>query len=188
MGVDRDFDAFVQSRSAGLVRMAYLLTYDRGHAEDLVQSALLRTLRHWRRVRNAPDAYARKVLLNLALDRRRSLRRRPAEFPLPDGDAAHPPDLSAAGMGDRVMLSQALTLLPVRQRQVVVLRFYADLSVADAADLLGCSVGTVKSTTAKALARLRELLGEVYTEEEPCVAMTSSPVTSASGCTPRRPS
>jgi RNA polymerase sigma-70 factor (sigma-E family) len=162
---DREFDTFVESRSAGLLRLACLLTNDRGHAEDLVQTALLRTLRHWRRVRDAPDGYARKVLLNLSHDRRRLLRRRPPELPLPDGDDHGLVDATATGFDDRLVVARALAQLAPGQRRVVVLRFFADLSVHDTAELLGCSTGTVKSTTAKALARLRVLLDDASTEE-----------------------
>ena len=78
----REFEAFVAASSDRLVRTAYLLTGDAGHAEDLVQTALLRTARRWRRAREAPEAYARTVVANLAKDRWRTLGRRPAEAPL----------------------------------------------------------------------------------------------------------
>jgi RNA polymerase sigma-70 factor (sigma-E family) len=161
--VEPSFETFVDERSTGLLRLAYLLTGDRGHAEDLLQTALLRTLRHWRRARDAPDAYVRKVLVNLSHDRIRQLRRRPAEAPLLNIDVG---GLNTGGpspqdqVGDRHLMTAALARLPVRQRQVVVLRFYEDLPIAETAELLGCSEGTVKSYTARALARLREVLSE----------------------------
>ncbi|WP_432982102.1 sigma factor [Dactylosporangium sp. CA-233914] len=81
--VDPSFDEFVKGSSTGLIRLAYLLTGDRGHAEDLLQTALLRTARHWSRARDAPDAYVRQVLVNLSRDRIRLLFRRPRETPFP---------------------------------------------------------------------------------------------------------
>src|SRR2546423_14606077 len=80
--VDPSFEAFVEGSSAGLLRTAFLLTVDRGHAEDLLQTALLRAARHWRTARAPPEPYVRKVLLNLSRDPHRPLRRRPAEAPL----------------------------------------------------------------------------------------------------------
>src|SRR5213080_1799165 len=81
--VDPSFDAFVADRSTALLRTAYLLTGDRGYAEDLLQTALLRVFRHWSRAREAPEAYARQVLVNLSRDRLRRMFRRPREIPLP---------------------------------------------------------------------------------------------------------
>jgi RNA polymerase sigma-70 factor (sigma-E family) len=164
--VDQSFEAFVEECSPGLLRTAYLLTLDRGHAEDLVQTALLRAVRHWRSARVAPLAYVRKVLVNLALDRRRTLRRRVTETPLLT-DESTPPSHSglAERAAERQMVVDALRRLPQRQRQVVVLRFFADLSVPETAQVLGCSEGTVKSYTARALSRLRELLADPSIEE-----------------------
>jgi RNA polymerase sigma-70 factor (sigma-E family) len=161
MRVDPSFEAFVAAHSAGLLRTAYLLTLDRGEAEDLLQTALLRAARRWRRVGDAPLAYVRRILVNLAHDRRRLLRRRPRQDLVP----AHADPVSAADpvgdrVGERLRVAQALALLPERQRHVIVLRFFDDLPVAETAELLGCSEGTVKSYTARALARLRNLLGE----------------------------
>ncbi|HEY9388654.1 MAG TPA: sigma factor, partial [Mycobacteriales bacterium] len=83
MRIDPTFDTFVEGRSTALLRTAYLLTGDRGHAEDLLQTALLRVARHWSRARDAPEAYARRVLVNLSRDRIRWLVRRPREVPMP---------------------------------------------------------------------------------------------------------
>jgi len=148
------FDAFVSSSSDRLVRTAYLLCGDRGHAEDLVQTALMRTARQWRRAREHPEAYARQVVVNLAKDRWRQLGRRPVEAPL-EADVAEPQgDVS----GDRDVLLRATRLLPPGQRAVLVLRFFDDLSVAETAAVLGCSTGTVKSQTSRALDNLRAAL------------------------------
>ena len=159
--VDPSFTEFVEGHSAGLLRTAYLLTGDRGHAEDLLQTALLRTLRRWSHAREAPVAYTRQVLVNLSRDRLRRLRRRPREQPLPDDpESLRGTDgrSAASGVTSRRVVVAALAQLPLRQRQVVVLRFFDDLSVEQTAQLLGFSTGTVKSYTSRALARLRELI------------------------------
>ncbi len=163
MRVDPGFDAFVAAHSTPLLRTAYLLTGDRGHAEDLLQTALLRTLRRWSTAREAPVEYVRRVLVNLSRDRIRLLGRRPRESPLPpdpDTLGAHRADDRLEQLGERRRVAGALAQLPIRQRQVVVLRFFEDLSVVQTAELLRCSEGTVKSYTSRALARLRELLTE----------------------------
>src|SRR4051794_29448311 len=169
MRVDPSFETFVEDSSTALLRTAYLLTGDRGHAEDLLQTALLRTARHWSRARDSPQAYARTVLLNLSRDRIRSLFRRPREAPMPpDVDAIHAVDAGYEQIAERRVMMRALARLPIRQRQVVVLRFYEDMSVEQTAELLGFTPGTVKSHTSRALARLRELLaGHDSMEEVP---------------------
>ena len=157
--VDPSFDAYVRERAAGLLRLAYLLTGDRGHAEDLLQTALLRTASHWRQARTAPDAYVRRVLVNLSRDRMRARSRRPTEAPLPVDDAALPAvDAGLDRVGQHGAVTSALASLPYRQRQVIVLRYYADLSVEETAAVMGCSTGAVKSHTSRAVARLREVL------------------------------
>jgi RNA polymerase sigma-70 factor (sigma-E family) len=168
MRVDPSFEAFVEDRSTALLRTAYLLTGDRGHAEDLLQTALLRMARRWSRAREAPEAYARQVLVNLSRDRIKSLFRRPKEAPLPpDPDILRAVDGGYEQVTDRRVVLRALGGLPVRQRQVVVLRFFEDLSVEQTAELLGCSTGTVKSYTSRALARLRDLLADYHSLEVP---------------------
>ena len=167
MKVDPSFDAFVRDGSAGLTRLAYLLTGDRGHAEDLVQTALLRTARRWSRARDAPTAYARQALVNLSRDRLRSLFRRPREAPLPpDADTLHATGDGYREVTDRRVVVQALAGLPVRQRQVVVLRYFEDLPVDQVAALLGVSSGAVKTHTSRALSRLRELLSDLEVSHE----------------------
>ena len=155
--VDQSFTEFVEQRSTRLLRTAYLLTGDRGHAEDLLQTALLRTAAQWPRARDAPLAYARQVLVNLARDDWRRRARRPREGPY-DGQF----DRGEQDAGDRVahrrVVVAALARLPIRQREVIVLRFFEDLSVEQTAGLLDCSIGTVKSYTSRALSRLREEL------------------------------
>jgi RNA polymerase sigma-70 factor (sigma-E family) len=165
--VDSSFEAFVEARSAGLLRLAYLLTGDKGHAEDLLQTALLRTLRRWAHAQGAPEAYTRQVLVNLSRDRIRGQSRRPRETSLPaDPDALHASDPLLERIDERRMVADAVAQLPLRQRQVVVLRFFADLTVEQTAEELGCSTGTVKSYTSRALTRLRELLGDHQSQWE----------------------
>jgi RNA polymerase sigma-70 factor (sigma-E family) len=148
-----EFDDFVIGRSPALLRTAVLLLGDRNDAEDLLQTALLRVARHWSRARENPDAYTRRVLVNLAHDHARRRRRHPESLNgVPDAPGR---DVTSEGRED---LLPALRALPERQRATVVLRFWEDLSVAETAALLGCSEGTVKSTTSKALARLRGVL------------------------------
>jgi RNA polymerase sigma-70 factor (sigma-E family) len=156
-GLGPDFDEFVRDSSTSLLRTAYLLTGDAGHAEDLLQSALLRTARRWRSAQARPEAYARRVLTNLAKDRWRDRSRRPRETaggPEPGHDG------STGQLTLRHTLLPAVHQLPMRQRAVLVLRYFEDLSIEDTAAALDCSVGTVKSQTHHGLARLRELLGE----------------------------
>lgn len=149
------FRDFVVARSPALVRSAWLLTGDQGEAEDLVQTALAKTWQRWPRVvrQDAPEAYVRRVMLTtfLSWTRRRSRRELPSDV-VPD--QAGPAD--AFAVADlREAVRTALRSLPPRQRAVVVLRFFDDLTEAQAADVLDCSVGTVKSQTSKALAKLR---------------------------------
>jgi RNA polymerase sigma-70 factor (sigma-E family) len=160
----RVFEAFVADASSRLLRTAYLLTGDRGHAEDLVQTALFRTARHWPRARSRPEAYARRVVVNLAKDRWRTRRRRVDEVTLEaslegavrgDADVVVPGDDAVV---EREQLLAAVRTLPAGQRAVLVLRFFDDLSVADTAAALDCSEGTVKSQTSRALDRLRGAL------------------------------
>jgi RNA polymerase sigma-70 factor (sigma-E family) len=156
-----EFEAFVARDSARLHGFASLLGGAWPDAEDLVQQALLRSASHWPAARERPEAYTRKILINLARDRWRS-RRRNAEHA--SDDLA---ELPAAPWADdiapaleRELLLRACRLLPVQQRAVLVLRFWEDRSVAETAAVLGCTEGTVKSHTHRALARLRLVLEE----------------------------
>lgn len=159
MRVDPTFEAFVERESTALLRIAYLLTNDRGHAEDLLQVALLRTARRWTAAREAPEAYVRKILLNLSRDRVRWLMRRVRERPLASvRDAVAVVASHDHLVAERRVVLAAVARLPVRQRQVVVLRYFEDRSVEQTSELLEMPPGTVKSHTARALARLRELL------------------------------
>ena len=152
------FTAFAAASTPALSRIAYLLCGDEHRAGDLVQLALERTYRAWGRVEDGdPFAYARRVIATARIDGWRRTRRdvlsdpadlRPA--PVPDGTRT---------VLDRDRLVRALRQLPEAQRRVVVLRHLLDRSEAQTADELGISVGSVKSSGSRGLARLRELLG-----------------------------
>lgn len=148
------FETLVATRSQAMLRTAYLLTGDAGLAEDLLQTALAKMIPRWHRLRDpdAAEAYVRRVMTTTYLKWRRRLWRNevPSET-LPDT-----PHADAYGAVDvRDGLRRALATLTARQRAIVVLRFYEDLSEERVAELLGCSVGTVKSTASRALAQLR---------------------------------
>jgi RNA polymerase sigma-70 factor (sigma-E family) len=156
---ERSFDEFVCANADGLLKTAFLLSWDRKEAEDLVQECLFKVSRRWSRVGSMrkPVAYARRVLINLAIDDARARARRNSELYPPAAEAgADWPEFER--LESRLELVAALQALPPRQRAVIVLRYFLDLSEADTATALGCSVGTVKSTSSKALARLRESL------------------------------
>jgi len=149
------FREFVAARSPALVRSAWLLTGDEAEAHDLVQTALAKTWTRWPHVvrKDAPEAYVRKVMLSTLLTwRRRRWRGELAVEVLPERvdvqDRFAEADL-------RHSVRAALQALPPRQRAVVVLRYFDDLTEAQTADALGCTVGTVKSQSAKAVAKLR---------------------------------
>ena len=156
---DRDlFEEFVAARYAALVRAAYLLVGNRSDAEDLVQTALAKVVPVWPRIAEDPERYVRTVLARESVNRWR--RRRWREV-----GVATVPDVAGlpatdAVVTERLALRRALGQLPPKQRAVVVLRFYEDLTVAEVAAILTCSEGTVKSQTHDALARLRQLLPE----------------------------
>ncbi|MGA8247902.1 MAG: SigE family RNA polymerase sigma factor [Nocardioides sp.] len=143
------FDEFVASRSRALLRTAYLLTHDHALAEDLLQTALAKAWFAWRRIDGHPEPYVRRILVNTYATwwRRKWNGEQPTER-LPEHAVEEPHPESTD-------LWRAMERLPRRQRAVVVLRYFEDLTEAQTADLLGCSVGTVKSQASKALAKLR---------------------------------
>jgi RNA polymerase sigma-70 factor (sigma-E family) len=155
---DDEFSELVHGSWGSLYRTAYLIVGDHGLAEDLVQTALARTYASWRKVRDvaAAPAYARTTLVNTAAEwiRRRSWRRELPTGTLREGAA------TGADPSLRPTVLAALAHLAPRQRAVVVLRYYEDLSVAETARALGCSEGTVKSQTHDALKVLRSHLGD----------------------------
>ena len=154
MGRDQDYRDFVLATSPALFRSAFVLTRDRGHAEDLVQNALLKVYLSWDRVSQADDPYAyTQRILFTSLSRMRRRRRVRETQGITKDMATRVGAHDAAD--DRDQLIRALDELPDPQRLVLVLRFYEDMSVEQVAKVLGCSVGTVKSRTARALHRLR---------------------------------
>jgi RNA polymerase sigma-70 factor (sigma-E family) len=151
------FEDFVRARSSSLLRTAILLCgHSRAEAEDLLQIALERAYRHWGRAcaTGEPERYVRGILANASTDRWRRLARRPESSMAPSPDELIVPD-GTAEIINRDYLLRALAALPPRQRAVLVLRYFDDLSEGETAQMLGCSLGTVKSQAARGLARLR---------------------------------
>lgn len=162
---DRGFREYVTSRSRSLLRTAYVLTGNRADAEDLVQAALAKTFLAWDRIEDsgALDGYVRKAMVNTHISWWR--RRRLDEYPTDEvPDRAVVDDAGDAGDSDlQDTLRRAIDRLPRRMRAAVVLRYYEDMTEAEVADALGVSLGTVKSTVSRAVAKLRidaELLAE----------------------------
>ncbi|WP_157018390.1 SigE family RNA polymerase sigma factor [Cryptosporangium arvum] len=155
---DEAYLEYVDRVLPSLRRVAYLLCQDWHRADDLVQGTLERVYRHWGKAGRArePIAYARTVLVRVFLGEQRTgwarrvvLLDRPPELATPGPDVA-----------ERLLVEDALRALPPRQRAVLVLRFYCDLSVEQTAETLHCRPGTVKSQAARGLAKLREALTE----------------------------
>lgn len=162
---DRDgFDEFVAARYAALLRTAYLLTGHQQDAEDLVQVSLARCVPVWHRIADRPEPYVRKVLVreNVTRWRRRRWREVQVEH-LPEV----PVDEGWRSV-DRLTLGRALADLPPRQRAAVVLRHYEGLSERETAEVMGCSVGAVKSQTHAGLARLRAAVGNASEYGDAC--------------------
>jgi RNA polymerase sigma-70 factor (sigma-E family) len=161
--VDRrraDFDLFVRENTEALVRTAFLIVWDLPEAEDIAQETLIEVARRWPRVRRMthPGAYARRILVNRALSG--ATRRAQARTELTGerlveqtDDGARPDAIDAH---DELM--RALAALPPRQRAVLVLRYFLDLPEAEVAAALNCSLGTVKSTASRGLARLEQAM------------------------------
>lgn len=151
------FTAFVVARTPALTRTAYLLTGNHHDAEDLVQATLLKAAKAWGRIEQHPEPYVRQILYHQNISRWR--RRRVAE------SLTRSPPEPPAGRDDdastRITLQLALARLTTKQRKVLVLRFYEDLSESQTAAALGVGLGTVKSQTRHALMRLRELAPEI---------------------------
>jgi RNA polymerase sigma-70 factor (sigma-E family) len=159
--LEQSFVAFAAARLPALTQAAFLLTGDRHRAEDLVQTALARSYAAWHRIeRSDPEAYVRRVMLNSYRSwcRRRPWRETPTEFLAERADAATTPD-HASSQAERDLVWRALATLSPQQRAVVVLRYYEDRGDEEIAEVLGCSVGTVKRQSARALAKLRALGG-----------------------------
>jgi RNA polymerase sigma-70 factor (sigma-E family) len=167
-----DFVDFVAHRSGALLRTAYLLCGgDQGAAEDLLQDVLERAYPRWHRITGSPESYLRAALANMATNRWRTRSRRVAETPLLE---FHQPRVPAhdTAIADRDQVVRALAKVPPRMRAVLVLRFFDDMSEAQAAAALGCSVGTVKSQTSRGLDALRKVIAAENAEP----AETTEPV------------
>lgn len=154
---DGEFTAFVNERGDALLRVAYALAGNQHGAEDLLQNALAKAYARWPRIRGDAEPYVKRILYHDQVSGWRRRSRRP-EVPvavLPerpaDRDSGHDADL-------RMLLRDALLMLPPRQRAVLTLRYLEDLSVEQTAALLGCRTGTVASQASKALAKLRQLV------------------------------
>ncbi len=161
MDKDADFVEFVQARSSALLRTATLLTAgDRHAAEDLVQAALAKAYVAWRRIRRhgAQEAYVRTTMTRAAIDRTRGRARRPEVLVDEVPEAMHRLVGAADAVGDRQVVWQLLASLSPRQRTVLVLRYYEDLSEAEIARTLGCSQGSVKAHASRGIAALRTAL------------------------------
>ncbi|MGW6912071.1 SigE family RNA polymerase sigma factor [Streptomyces sp. NPDC054940] len=154
------FREFVANRSSTLLKTAVLLTGgDRHAAEDLLQNALIKAAGRWRRI-DEPEAYVRQILYRQQISRwRLKWPRRELTVAEPPETGADPDAAPAAEL--RLLMRGALARLTDRQRTVLVLRYFEDLPEADVARILGCSVGTVRSTTHRSLARLRALAPEL---------------------------
>jgi RNA polymerase sigma-70 factor (sigma-E family) len=146
---EAEFDSFVTARSPALLRTAYLLVHDEALAEDLLQTSLAKAWFAWSRIEGEPEAYVRRILVTTSASwwRRKWTRETPT--------AELPERVSSDGSHEWQDLWDAIGNLPGRQRAVVVLRYLEDRTEAETARLLGCSLGTVKSQCAKALAKLR---------------------------------
>jgi len=157
---DADFSSFVAASSRRLLRGAYLITGDLAEAEDLLQTALERAYRRWPSIRqkDVPEAYVRKIIVTTAINAGR--RRKFTSAPLDERQLPGLADQAMESLPGRAALLSCVRELPAGQRAVLVLRYFDDLTEAETARILGCSVGTVKSQHARAMARLRELVAD----------------------------
>lgn len=168
----REFESFAVEASDSLLRTGFLMTGNAKDAEDLVQETLLKVARRWNRVRSMdyPAAYARRILINLILQDACRRDRQRTELKPYDGTAELADDNAARALrevDDRAEFHWALAQLPARQRAVLVLRYSSDLPVAEVADILGCTEGTVTSTASRASARLAEILARAKPSATP---------------------
>jgi RNA polymerase sigma-70 factor (sigma-E family) len=158
-GVDPRLGEYVAGQWPALLRYATALCGDAAEAEELVQSAIVRVAVKWPFVRDKdnPDGYVRRAIANGHVSTWRRIRRREVST----DEMPEPTDVAAGADADDVLtVRRVLATLPPRQRAVLVLRYLEDRSERETAELLGCSIGTVKSQTAKGLAKLRVAIGE----------------------------
>lgn len=167
MSAPESFEEFVAARRPALLRTAYLMTGSHEDAEDLVQVALVKAVPHWRKISDRPEPYVRRILARESVSRWRRRRwREVGTAEMPEGGA------SDVDVAEREDLRRALLALAPRQRAVVVLRYYEDLTEAQTADALGITVGTVKSQASDALARLRAVVPGLEVAEAAEVGVT----------------
>jgi RNA polymerase sigma-70 factor (sigma-E family) len=165
------FEEFVVARRPALLRTAYLLTGNHPDAEDLVQKTLVSCVPKWKKIADRPEPYVRQVLARESVSRWRRRRWRELHVAAVPERVAGAPDLD-----DRLALRQALMSLPPRQRAVIVLRYYEDLTEQQTATQLGIAVGTVKSQARDGLARLRQLVLDLDVDDgEISVAAAARP-------------
>lgn len=156
------FEEFVSSRGSALLRSAIAIAGNREAAEDLVQEALIRALGHWEVVgRSDPEPYVRKILVHLVIDRSRRLRSKRNQPETGPQEGADPFTMA----DDRDLLLRALRELPTRQRTVLALRYWDDLTEQQIAEAMRCSVGSVKTHAARGLAALRRAQSKGGTDE-----------------------
>jgi RNA polymerase sigma-70 factor (sigma-E family) len=156
----RRFGEFVEGRTPALIRLAYLLTGNQHAAEDLLQTALAKTAAKWKGLQNAdPEGYVRQVMYREQINWWRRLSRRREVSVQEPPDVGYPDPSAHSDL--RLLMRAALLRLPPAQRLVIVLRYYEDHTETQVADALGCSVGTVRSRTHRAVSRLRGLLPEL---------------------------
>jgi RNA polymerase sigma-70 factor (sigma-E family) len=162
--LDARLAEYVRGQWPALVRYATLLCGDASEAEEVVQSTLTRVALRWRFVegKDNPDGYVRRALVRACIDSGKRRRREPAYEFMPDVGVAD----QSASFADSDQVRRALATLPPRQRAVLVLRYLDDATEARTAEVLGCSIGTVKSQTAKALAKLRDVVATGDVTEE----------------------
>jgi RNA polymerase sigma-70 factor (sigma-E family) len=155
----QEFAEFAAARASALIRVAFVLTGDQHSAEDLLQTALTKAAASWGRIHTSPEAYVRQVMYRELVSgrRRRAGHRETTMGDLPDQAAA----VAGPSTETRLTLQQALRALPAGKRAVLVLRYLEDLPETQVAAILGCSVGTVRSQTHKAITQLRAALASV---------------------------
>lgn len=153
-----EFRRFVEETLPGFVRTAYALLGDRGAAEDAAQAALLRTYRHWEKAHEHPGGYTWRVLVNVCRDEQRRRSRQPKMTTTRDLSETPTAAVLAETVVARQDLMSALQLLPLKLREVVVLRYHLELSVSETAQVLDMPEGSVKSATSRALMQLKRRL------------------------------
>ncbi|TWP52506.1 SigE family RNA polymerase sigma factor [Lentzea tibetensis] len=159
---EEEFHRYAAGRAHGLRSTAFLLCGDWHHAEDLVQTALLKLYLMWPRLQHhgGLDAYARRIVVRTYLAERRLLWRKRERLTDVPPETHAPSDVEPE---ERIIIRRALAAVPPKQRAAIVLRYWNDLSVEETAEALGCSTGTVKSQCARGLATLRQRLGPHFT-------------------------